>query len=166
MLGGEGDIDAALDSLPTGGNEVEVNLQNLDLNGVVEMDFRLLGDGEWYDAVIASCTPGRSNAGNLQLTFVFQVDDESDLNGVTVMEWAVVDPRQPKALWKIKKIAKRVGLLSDNGLMLTNNPADFVGRRLRFQNRVDREYNPQEPRNKCADCDFPTTPNAAFTPRQ
>ncbi len=167
ILGAE-DLDAVLNQLPSAaGEEEEVfNLQELELSGVVEMDFRLLTNGAWYDAVIASAKQSRSSAGNKMLEFIFLVEDgaESTATGVTVTEYAICDSRQPKALWKIKKIARQVGLLSDNGLMLTSNAKDFIGRRIKFQNKVDSEYNPNQPRNKVSATDFPTTPNTSFAP--
>lgn len=170
--GGYGELDAALDELNTGtsdSDEEAIDLCGLDLASVLEMDYRPLADREWYDCEIVRAKGGRSGAGNLQVTFIYQVCGEGvdaegmDAEGVTMKDYAGVDPRKPDNHWKIKKVAKRVGLLGPNDQLMTSNLSDFIGRRLRVQVKIDTEYNPEMPQNKVADIGFPTEPNAPFT---
>lgn len=169
--GGEGEnLDKVLDALATETavhDTVEVDLSTLDLSNVVEIDFRPLPNGEWFDADIVKAQGGKSSAGNIQVEFCYMVVSENPAhNGVTVFDQAGVDPRMPKGHWKIKKVGKRVGLLGANDQLLTKNPADFLGRRIRFKNFVDTEFDPSNHRNKAVDFDYPSAgrENAPFNP--
>lgn len=135
--------------------EDEINLESLDLSNVIEKDFRPLTEGQEYNSVIVGAKGGRSGAGNLQVIFTHQVIDclETDsegrsLDGVTVDDYAGVDPQQPQQHWKIKVYGKLCGKLNANGTLTTNKPRAFLGDKMRFQAKIDAEYNPAEPRNK------------------
>ena len=159
MLGGdiEGEEfgDLANMTAPPVAAEVEIDLGALDLSSAVEKDFRPLNEGHWYEAEIVGAVGGRSSAGNLQIVFTLMVVDceETDeggvsFDGVTVDDYAGVDPAKPANHWKIKGYARCCGYLNDNGTLKTSKAKDFIGKRIKFLAKIDREYNPAEPRNK------------------
>jgi hypothetical protein len=164
------ELDAAADELTNETahtEEVEVNLAALDLAGVIESDFRLLVNGCWYDAECVKAVGSYSAAGNLQTEITWMVTGEGvdgdgqPAEGVTITDYAGVDPRQPKQHWKIKKIAKRVGLLGANDQLATKHLTDFLGRRARLQVQIDTGYDANG-RNKVNDYGYPTEPNPVF----
>jgi hypothetical protein len=154
------ELDAALEEMGEGppSAEDQIDLGALDLSNVVEKDFRLLDETKEYNLEIAAAVGGRSGAQNLQVTFTYRVIDcgpedvdpeGRSLDGVTVDDYAGVDPKQPQMHWKIKLIGKLCGLYDQKtGRLTTTNPKEFIGKRMRFQPKIDREYNPAEPRNK------------------
>lgn len=162
QLGGEGfedevDIELDGDIAAEGPSNAPFVLDDLDLNGVVELDFRPLRDGNYYDFEIVAAEGGRSGAGNKQVTFTLMVVDTDEvdgegasLNGVTINDYAGVDPRKPNMHWKIKAYAKYTGQLNENGTLKSKDPKSFIGGRLRAQVKIDVDYNPEEPRNKIA----------------
>lgn len=166
-----GQADDGLDGLDgeLSGELAEPDLSSYDLSGVNELDIRELKHRQWYEAEILDCRPDVSGAGNSQYAILLRVTRASELNevdgdghsvlGVTVFDQAAT-PRPPldrkklQSLWKIKAIARCCGLaeLLPNGEVKRIKPgtkaADFIGHKVRFLNTVDREYDPQNPRNK------------------
>ncbi len=136
---------------PPPGQTVELgDLSSLELSDEPMRDYREMPDG-WYECEIVKAAGGISGSGNKQIEFIFRVENAGEFDGVTVEDQAVVDSRAPKAHWKVKKIAHRVGLLGADGRLTIKSPQEFVGKRFCFLNKVDREYDAANPRNKAKD---------------
>lgn len=154
-LGGSGELDGALDEALAGAGappqEASWDLDECEISKSVLRVFRPITNG-WRDYEIVEAEPGFSKAGNRQIVFLFKCLADDEANGVTVEDYAVVDPKSPKAHFKIKMVAKAVGLLAENGTIKPGTKAaNFLGLKLAIYTKLDTEYDADNPRAKSAD---------------